>query len=286
LSDGVSFTLFVFIFGLIVYLGNAIVGRINTLLMIGLVLSYILVVGLGAPFVEWKNLLRGSWGHTIIAVPLLLTIFSFQTIVPSLTIYLKQDARALRTAIILGTTMALVVYVVWQWLVLGTVLFEGQYGLKAALEEGKPATEFLGICIGSRCIGGFASFFAFFALVTSFLGIALGLFDFLADGLKISRKKMGAVTLGLLVAVPTLFFALTFERVFLTALDTSGGIGDAILNGFMPAMMLWVGRYRRNIHSPYRIPGGKPLIVVVMLYAGVVLAVEILGKFGVIPSLG
>jgi tyrosine-specific transport protein len=286
ISHTVALVLFVVIFGTIIYLGNIIVGRVNTLLMIGLGISYILLIGIGFGHIQWHLLLRRSFGNTLIAVPLLLTVFSFQTIVPSLTIYLKQDARALRRSIVWGTTLALIIYALWQWLVLGTVLYEGDYGLAASLAMGKPATEFLGVSVGSPWLGGVADFFAFFALVTSFLGIALGLFDFLADGLKIKRTQLGKIALGILVAFPTLFFALTMERCFLRALDSSGGIGDALLNGLFPALMLWVGRYRDKLTSEFQTPGGKPLMIMIMAYALFVFAIEVLGKFGVVASLG
>ncbi len=285
-SETLAIVLFVIVFGTIIYLGNVIVGRVNTFLVFGLIAAYLLLIGTGAPHIRWEYLRRSNWGNTLIAVPMLLTVFSFQTIVPSLTIYLKQDGRALRLSIILGTTLTLLVYVIWQALVLGTVMLDGDQGLAAALAMGKPATEFLGVSVGSAWIGALADFFAFFALVTSFLGIALGLFDFLADGLKIKEKGAGQVALGLLVAVPTLFFALTMERVFLNALDTTGGIGDAILNGLFPALMVWVGRYRKEILSDFQVPGGKPLLVFVMCYAFFVFVIELLGRFGLIISLG
>lgn len=286
LSQVWSFVIFVVVFGTIIYFGNVIVGRVNTLLMVGLIASYVLLIGTGASYVQWHYLLRRSFGNTLIAIPLLLTIFSFQTIVPSLTIYLKQDAKRLRRSIIFGTTTALLIYAIWEWLVLGTVLHGGDHGLEAALAQGKPATEFLGISVGNHWIGGVANFFAFFALVTSFLGIALGLFDFLADGLKIKRTRLGNIALGLLVACPTLFFALQMERCFLRALDSSGGIGDAILNGLFPALMLWIGRYKENLPAEFRTPGGKPLIIAVIVFALFVFVIEMLGKFNVIVSLG
>lgn len=285
LSHAYSTTLFVLLFGLIVYMGNVIVGRINTILVIGLILSYFLLVSSSSSKVVWENLTRSDWGSTLIAVPLLLTIFSFQTIVPSLANYLKRDGRALRISIIAGTGIAFIVYIIWQWLVLGTLVLDGEYGLKKALALGKPATDFLGVTTQNHYIQAFADFFAFFALITSFLGIALGLFDFLSDGLKITRKKLGGVALLLLIVIPTLFFALTMERAFLTALDSSGGIGDSILNGFMPALMLWVGRYRKNYISEFKIAGGKPLLVFIMFWSLFVLVIELLGKFGVILSL-
>ncbi len=284
LSLDASILLFVIIFGAVLYLGNVILGRVNTILMFGLVLSYLLLIGTGAGHVKWEPLLRSDWGNTLIAVPLLLTIFSFQTLVPSLTIYLEQDAKALRKSIIFGTTMTLVVYIIWQWLVLGTVMYDGETGLAAALAQGKPATSFLGSATGNPWVSAFADFFAFFALITSFLGIALGLFDFLADGFKIKREKWGHLTLGLLVAVPVLIFVFTIERIFLRALDSTGGIGDAILNGLMPALMLWIGRYYMKLPSESRTPGGKPLIIGIICYALFVFTIEILGKFGVVVS--
>lgn len=285
LSKSGAAILFVVVFSLVLYLGNVTVGRVNTVLVIGMVLAYILLVSIGAPEVQWDLLVRHDWGSCVIAIPLLLTIFSFQTIVPSLTYYLKKDGRALRIAIVAGTTLSLIIYIVWEWLVLGTVLLDGDQGLAKALAEGKPATDFLRAATGNPWISYLAEFFAFFALITSFLGIALGLFDFLADGFKIPRNVKGNLLLGLLIAIPTLFFTLTMDKVFLKALDSSGGIGDAILNGIMPALMLWVGRYIYREHSEYRTFGGKPLIIVVILYGLGVFMIEVLGRMGFILSI-
>lgn len=284
ISASFAIFLFIFFFGTIVYLGNIVVGRVNNLLMVGLVVAYLLLVFSGIFYVQGANLLRHHFGGTIMAVPLLLTIFSFQTIIPSLTIYLNQDGRALRRSIIWGTGMALVVYLIWEFLVLGAVPFEGAGGLLSALSQGRLSTECLGIAIGNRWVCLLADFFAFFALVTSFLGIALGLFDFLADGLKIERKKWGKIILGLLVAIPTFLFTLSFEKIFLRALDITGGVGDAILNGILPCLMVWVGRYRENMVSEYRVAGGRFLILVAIGYATFVFTVEILGKLGVVVS--
>ena len=165
------------------------------------------------------------------------------------------------------------------------VAADGDQGLAMALAEGRSVTQFLRTAMGTPWVSSLDDFFAFFALVTSFLGMALGLFDFLRDGLKIARGRRGNVLLGLLVAAPILLIVFTIERVFLLALDSSGGIGDAILNGLFPALMLWVGRYHRREVSELRVPGGKPLIVMIIGYACFVFAVEILGKFGVISTL-
>lgn len=280
-----STVIFIALFGLIVYLGNIIVGRVNTLLMIGLIVSYVLLIFSGLSYVRAENIMRFQVGTSLlVAVPLLLTIFSFQTIIPSLMIYLKQDAKALRKSIFLGTLSALAFYVIWELLVLGSVAYEGFGGLFSALKEGRLSTECLGAAVNNKWVCLFANFFAFFALVTSFLGIALGLFDFLSDGLKIPKKTFGNIFLGLLVAVPTLIMTLSFENIFLKALDATGGIGDALLNGILPCLMVWVGRYRENMSSEFRVGGGRPMILIAIGYALFVFIVEMLGKFGTIVT--
>lgn len=216
------------------------------------------------------------------SVPLLLTAFSFQTMVPSLTPYLKRNVKALRFAILGGTFLTFVIYAVWQWLILGLVPVDGPSGLSEALMRGEPATQFLREHVQGRWICVIAEYFAFFALVTSFLGIALGLFDFLSDGLKIKKEGNGKVILGLLIVVPIIIFATQFERVFLVALETTGGFGDSILNGLIPVLMVWLGRYYLKLgqEGSFKVPGGKFLLAVIFLFFLFTLLLEILVQTG------
>jgi tyrosine-specific transport protein len=268
---------FILIFGGVIYLGSQIVGRVNTVLFIAMAVSYLALVGVGLDEVKLDLLLQREWKGSLLAVPLLLTAFSFQTMVPSLTPYLKSNIKALRWAIIGGTTLTFIIYAIWQGLVLGIVPVEGTYGLAEALEKGEPATQFLKEHCQGRCVAKIAEFFAFFALVTSFLGIALGLFDFLADGLKIKKAGIGKIVLGILIVAPTIICATYFERVFLVALELTGGFGDSILNGLIPVMMVWIGRYhlRLNKNAPFRVPGGKILLGCVFVFFLCTLAWEI-----------
>lgn len=261
-SKGVSCTLFAVVFGSILYLGNTLVGRVNTILFIGMIAAYALLVTVGIPEVKGDLLRYQNWSGATLAFPLLLTAFSFQTIVPSLTPYLNRNVRKLRAAVIGGTTIAFVVYSAWEVLILGIVPVEGTNGLAAALEQGQAATHFLSAAAESPWVAQVATFFAFFALVTSFLAIAMGLFDFLSDGLKIPRKGTGELALAIIILLPTLYFAVFYERAFLFALDTSGGVGDTILNGIFPVMMVWAGRYSFTYQTVPGLRGGRIILLV------------------------
>lgn len=269
--------IFIVAFGVILDFGTQVVGRVNAILFTAMIFSYFLLVGMGLDEVKLSLLKHEYWTPSLLAVPLMLTTFSFQTMVPSLTPYLKRHAGALRTAIIGGTTITFLAYAVWQWLILGIVPVEGEHGLMAALAAGEPPTQFLREHVNGDWVVAVAEFFAFFAIVTSFLGIALGLFDFLADGLHIKKQGFGKLALAALIIVPTLIFATQFERIFLVAMETSGGIGDSILNGMMPVMMVWIGRYRLGYgNNGYSLWGGKPILIFIFLFFLAAFIIQIL----------
>jgi tyrosine-specific transport protein len=178
-----------------------------------------------------------------------------------------------------------IVYALWQLIVLGIMPLTGPYSLIDALEAGSPVTQFLRSHVNSDLLGLLADYFAFFALVTSFLGIGLGLFDFLSDGLNLQKTGWQSLILGFLVMVPTFVFATYFERIFLVALETTGGFGDTILNGMMPVLMVWIGRYYLHFPKENRLPGGKLFLGFVFLLFLTALILELLLKIGAICSI-
>lgn len=130
-----------------------------------------------------------------------------------------------------------------------------------------------------------AEYFAFFALVTSFLGIGLGLYDFLADGLGVKEKGWGSVLLAVLVIGPTYFFATNYERVFLIALDLTGGFGDAIMNGIIPCLMVWIGRYRLGYQGVKMISGGKKTLLFILSFYVITVIFVILMQLKLVTSI-
>lgn len=275
---------FLCVFGTVIYVGSWFVGRVNTILFTAMIAAYVLLVGMGADEVNTSFLFYRQWTSAFSAIPILLTAFSFQTMVPSLTPYLKRRVNALRISIIAGTTIAFFIYVAWQWVILGIVPIEGPNGLADALAKGnQPATLFLREHVSGLWISIVAEYFAFFAIVTSFLGMALGLFDFLADGFKIKKNARGKVLLGVLISVPTLIVATQFERAFMVAMEVTGGLGDSILNGIIPALMVWRGRYVLGFSHSFRVPGGRLLLLLIIGFFLIAFIIELLGLTGYLP---
>lgn len=284
-SKDIGSIIFVTLFGIVISLGSTIVGRVNSILFCGMMAAYVLLVGMGLDEVQPSLLFNKNWSNALIPISLLLSSFSFQTMVPSLTPYLHRNAKALRWAIVGGTCIAFAVYAIWLWLILGIVPMDGPNGLGAALIQGEPPTQFLQHHVEGLWIAKLAECFAFFAIVTSFLGLSLGLFDFLADGLHIKKEGWGKVAIGALIIFPTMLFATQFERIFILALTSSGGLGDSILNGIIPVLLVWVGRYHLSMKGSYRVFGGRFLLILIGCFFSLTLLLEILAQLGHVPSI-
>jgi tyrosine-specific transport protein len=92
-----------------------------------------------------------------------------------------------RKCIWIGTAIPLIIYIIWEALILGIVPIEGPNGLMLAKEQGQNAVYSLKEFVLSPWVYAIGQAFAFFALTTSFLGVTLGLLDFLSDGLKMAK---------------------------------------------------------------------------------------------------
>jgi tyrosine-specific transport protein len=272
-SHQISSLIYVAAIAPVVYLGARSVDRINKILISGVILSYLAFVAMSVTHVNVDLLSHSSWTKAWIALPILFTAFTFQVIIPSLMTYMKRDVRKIRLAIFIGSSIPLVIYLVWEFVILGIVPPEG---LSEAARLGQNAVTPLRYYVASDSLFTIGNAFAFFALTTSFIPLALSFFDFLADGLKL--EKVGMKKAGLVLAIfgiPTIF-ALIYPNIFLVALGYAGGISCALLFGLMPPIMAWVGRYLKRYNSDSRqLGGGKPLLVILMVFAFLILMGEV-----------
>jgi tyrosine-specific transport protein len=261
-----SLLLFALLFAPIVHLGARQVDKVNSLFMFGLIAAYIGFVMLGLKNVDSSNLSQGNAWQGILALPIVFTSFSYQGIVPSLVSYMRRNISQVRASIWIGTAIPLIIYVIWQYLILGIIPIEGKNGLLEAKQQGLSAIAPLHSLIASPWISSLGQAFGFFALTTSFMGVGLGLTDFLADGLRIPKRGLSKWALTLAVFIPPLFIAEANPKIFLSALDYAGGIGCALLLGLLPVVMVWIGRYKKGYRSHVQLPGGRALLLLLALF--------------------
>lgn len=264
-------------FGVIIYLGATTIDYLNRILMMGLVISYLILVFLIGPHVNVSNLTPKQFHHSWLALPIIITSFGFQIIIPSLRTYLNTDVKKIRLAILVGSIIPLVVYLIWEILILGTLPYQGPHGLLAILKSGQPATGLtvaLENILHSSYIGRIASLFAFFAIATSFVGVSFSLFDFLADGLRIKKTKLGRIVVASITFLPPLVFVFTYPQGFILALGFAG-IFVALLLMILPALIVLSGRYLKRIDLPYKAKGGIISLVSIIIFSLLIIIIEL-----------
>lgn len=267
-------------FGCFVYCGTSVVDWTNRLLMMGLVASYVALFSLGCCRATPMLLKHADWNYLLPSLSVVLTTFGYHIIIPTLTTYLEHDVKRLKLAIIIGSLIPFVIYVLWQFLVMSVVPLEGEYSLREAAEKGLQITFFLKIILSNPWIGVAVRAFAFFAIVTSLLGVSLSLSDFIADGLKIKKTHVGKFFLVLLTFLPPLAFALFYPEGFILALKYAG-IFVVVLLALLPSLMVWFERYgpeteRSLLPSTFKVAGGKIGVVATIVISLLLLGIEVL----------
>lgn len=263
------------LFSIFVYKGTLYVDKANRLLMIGLVVTYFILVIFSSPNVDIQKLSYTNWSDLWLSTSLVITSFGFHIIIPSLSAYLKRDIKQLKWTLIIGSAIPLLVYILWETIVLGIIPVIGTHGLQEGYAAGIDGSELLAHHIDIPYLGLFAKLFSFFAILTSFLGVSLSLSDFLADGLKIKKTPWGKALLYSLTFIPPIAFTLFDPRIFFTALEYAGAFGVVTLLCLLPALMVWNGRYKLHLQSDYKAPGGKAALVAVILISFAIIILEI-----------
>lgn len=244
----------------------------------GLVLIIIFV--LLFPQVNFVNLIRESCSNQnwISMVPIFLCSFGFHPTIPSLSTYIGRKPRELKFAIICGSGIALIIYLLWLFITIGIIPLIGKYSFTTIGQSVGSLVKTICIIINNKSVTVGINIFSNIAMTTSFLGVTLGLFDFLADGFKRSNTRFGRLQTACLTFIPPFVFALYFPEGFVLALKYAAFFA-IVLVVILPALMAYKLRNDANLSSPYRVFGGKYLLFFIMLIGVLMLFISI-ASFG------
>jgi tyrosine-specific transport protein len=246
---------------LIVYMGTRAVDYANRFLIIGLIASFALLLFASAPHVRLENLQVRNWSASLNTLPIMFICFGYQNLVPSLTYYLQKNVRSLRLAICVGNLIPFFLYSLWNFVILGVIP-------PTALNSHSNIVSDL--LTQTSSVLFYVKSFSFFVMITSFIAIAITFVDFLKDGFNYSSielAKLQKLLIYSLVFLPPLIFSFFYTNVFLKALEIAGGFTDILLFGVLPAIVVWIGRYRKKVQGPYTVGGGKAFLSLVLLFS-------------------
>ena len=179
LSSELSIILFTVVLGAFVVVGTRGVDGATRILFIGKLIAFAFVLFMMLPKVSVDNLmaLPLNYAFVISAAPIFFTSFGFHIIMGSVNSYLDGSVTQFRKAILIGTAIPLVAYLVWQLATHGVLsqnefvqVLQADPTLNGLVNATRQITN-------SHIMGEIVRVFSALALITSFLGVMLGVFD-------------------------------------------------------------------------------------------------------------
>lgn len=216
---------FLIFFGAIISWKTSAVDFSNRILFAGLIVIFVLIVFVIAPHIQMDHILKVPqkiptqfW----VAIPIFVTSFGFHGSIPSLVRYIGKKPAQLKFVFIVGSALPLLVYIIWQALTLGILPMDSAESLPSV----EQVIINLGDAIKTPWISHSLDLFAQLAIVTSFLGVGMGLRSFFRDMLK-NTKRHSHLLITLVTFAPPMLIVLIAPSIFVQAL---GFAAIALLN--------------------------------------------------------
>ena len=283
-GDKVSILLFTVIFGSFIVIGTHSVDKINRVLFFVMLAAFAVVLSLMLPEIKFDNLMAMPIDNALIisASPVFFTAFGFHGSIPSLNKYLDGNVKALRISILAGSAITLCAYILWQMSTHGLLT---QNEFLQILKEDATLNGLVKATLaitGSNMIAGAVKLFSTLALVTSFLGVGLGLLECIEDLLKRSFNiSAGRISLGLMTFIPPLVFALFYPEGFILALGYAGQM-FAFYAVVLPVSLVWKAR-RAHTNLPYKVWGGNLTLIIVLVLGVIITSIPFAIRAGYLP---
>lgn len=283
-TNKIAVLLFTVIFGSFIVIGTHSVDKINRVLFFVMLTVFVFVLGLMLPEIKFDNLMAMPIDNALIisASPVFFTAFGFHGSIPSLNKYLGGDVKALRISILVGSGITLCAYILWQ---LSTHGLLTQNEFLQILKEDATLNGLVKATLaitGSTMMASAVKLFSTLALVTSFLGVGLGLLECIEDLLKRSFNiSAGRISLGLMTFIPPLAFALFYPEGFILALGYAGQM-FAFYAVVLPVSLVWKAR-RIHPNLPYRVWGGNLTLLIVLVLGVVITSIPFAIRAGYLP---
>ncbi|MDY0206853.1 MAG: aromatic amino acid transporter [Pseudomonas sp.] len=276
-----SSVVFLLVLATSVWISTKVVDRFATILMAGMLVSFFLSTGSllnsVTPIVLFDSHATAEqsyWRYAWAALPVCLASFGFHGNVPSLVSYYNKQAQPVARSILWGSLLALAMYLLWQLAVQGNLprsefapVIEADGDVSALLAA-------LNTYVTTDAVARFLNAFAFMAIASSFLGVTLGLFDYLRDLFGFADTALGRLKTAAVTFLPPLIACLVFPTGFVKVMGYVG-LMAAIWAALIPALLVRASR-KRYSQAAYQVRGGAWLIGFVVIFALTVFCVQIL----------
>ncbi|WP_318491941.1 aromatic amino acid transport family protein [Photobacterium leiognathi] len=287
INEKLASVLFVAVCSAFVLHSTRAVDRISILLIVFMLVSFLIgISGLAAniqmPVLLDTTHLHASYSSYALALlPIALTSFGYHHSVSTMRDYYQDEYRA-KNAILGGTFIALGFYLVWVLCIFGN-LPRDAFGPVVSAGGGIDAlTHALDSVIDSNSVKQAIRIFSIAAVVSSFIGVGLGVFDYLADLFGFEDSKQGRLKTWAITFIPPLLFSLVSPFGFLTAIGLAGAAAT-IWACIIPALLAKKTRQCKASKEGFVVPGGNVTVYVVIGFGVVTAVFHIMAMANLLP---
>ncbi|WP_318390844.1 low affinity tryptophan permease TnaB [Enterobacter sp.] len=286
---GVCTALFV---AAVLWFSSLAASRITSLFLGIKILAFVIVFGSFFFQVDY-TILRGTDGaseasrsffpYIFMAIPVCLASFGFHGNIPSLIICYGNRKDKLIKSIVFGSSLALLIYLFWLYCTMGNISREA---FKGIIASGGNVDALVNSFLGtnqSKMIEFCLLVFSNLAVASSFFGVTLGLFDFLADLFKFTNSHSGRFKTILLTFLPPTILYLFFPNGFIYGIG-GAGLCATIWAVIIPAILALKSR-QKFPDQMFTVWGGRVIPVIVITFGVVVIVCWFGNVFSLLPRL-
>jgi len=283
----VAVVLYSLVVALIIWIGTSTVSRVTTVIVAGMVISFALSIAqlmAGTTPALLLSVRTDYFVYSFAALPVCLASFGFHTNVPSLFKFYGKEPARIGKCLIYGSAISLAVYTVWQAVTLGQISRDDWLPI---IEQGGNIGPMVAAISGQDKTGTvmpLLTTFANLAVISSFLGGALGLFDFVADACGFTDDHLGRLKSTALTFLPPTVVCMFFPNGFILAIGFVG-LAAVVFAIIIPVKAAQVSRVKFG-NPLFRVWGGNQLLWFLYGYGALVAICHILGLAGRLPVLG
>lgn len=291
LPSWVGTIIFVLTLGSIVFWGTEATDYTNRLLITIKGLLLIASIFLLLPYIESNKISIHEHFQNFksigAAAPIFLCAFGFHGSIPSIRIYVGDNRAVLRTILVCASTIPLIIYLLWLLGTLGTVPLFGEknsfFAIKASGNSVAHLLKSISAIIKNSWVTSAINSFSSISMTTSFLGVSIGLFDFLADGFKRPNNRTGRLQTAFLTFFFPLVFALYYPKGFVVALGYAA-IFLAFFALILPALMGYKIRKKARPTMANKFLFSRTLLTTIILVGVAIILLQLLSSFNLITT--
>ncbi|MGY3890606.1 aromatic amino acid transporter [Aeromonas mytilicola] len=287
INSQLASVLFVLVFSCFVWHSTRTVDRISVVLIAFMVLSFVFGVSGLAANIDATMLFHslteelGQAPYALAMLPVALTSFGYHHSVASMRAYYGEEQKA-KQAILGGTLIALALYLLWLLSIFGN-LPRNAFG--PIIAKGGDVDVLLGALasvIESKRVSNAINLFSMAAILSSFIGVGLGVFDYLADLFKFDNSRQGRAKSWGVTFLPPLLFSLLFPFGFVVAIGYAGAAAT-VWACIIPALLAKKSRELAPQGGGFKAPGGQPMVVAVILFGVLTAIFHLMAMAGMLP---